>query len=87
MRDGTEIPHKYYVHRGIVVDIDYPQESKFLHEARTVRGNWPIIADQYRHRLPLFERDGWFRKLDQAVAESDRADTHDALRAAAVGLT
>lgn len=87
VRDGVEIPGKYYVHQGIVVDIDYPQESNFLKGARTVRKNWAIVADQYRHRLPLFEREGWFQKLDEAVSESDTADLTDALRAAAVALT
>lgn len=69
------------------MDIDYPQESAFLKGARTVRANWAIVADQYRHRLPLFERDGWFRKLDAAVTESNNADIADALREAAVDLT
>lgn len=87
VRDGIEIPGRYYVHRSIVVDIDYPQESTFLRGARMVRANWATVADQYRHRLPLFERDGWFQKLDKAVAESNRADPADAVRAAATSLT
>lgn len=87
VRDGVEIPGKYYVHRGIVVDIDYPQESTFLKGARIVRADWAGVADQYRHRLPLFERDGWFQKLDEAVAESDKADLTEALRKGATSLT
>lgn len=87
VRDNIEVPDKYYVHRGIVVDIGYRQESGFLKRARSFRADWPAVADQYRHRLPLFEQEGWFRKLDEAVAESDKADSADALRVAAVDLT
>ena len=87
VRDGVEIPTKYYLYRGIVIEVDYTQESNMLKAARRVNKNWPIEADQYRNRIVLFEHAHWTRKLDQAVEESDRADSSEALRVAAVELT
>lgn len=46
VRDEVEIPDKYYVHRGIVVDIGYREESDFIKRARAVRADWPIVADR-----------------------------------------
>lgn len=87
VRDGIKLLEKYYVHRGLVVEVDYPQESSFLQAARALTKNWPIEADQYRNRIVLFEREGWTSRLDQAVAENERADASEALRVAAVELT
>ena len=39
MRDGVDIPPKYYMHKGLVIEIDYPQESNFLKGARKVEQN------------------------------------------------
>ena len=86
VRDGVEIEAKSYVYRGILIEIDYPQESKLLRAARRVTYKWPIEADGYRSRLVLFEREGWLRHLDQAVAESDALDTRPALHLATTSL-
>jgi kanamycin nucleotidyltransferase len=87
VRDGVTIPTKYYVHRGLVVEVDYPQESNFLKAARHLTRNWPMEADQYRNRIIPFERKGWTARLDQALAENEKEDVSEALRFAAVELT
>ncbi len=87
VHDGMNIPEKYYVYRGLVIGIDYPQESNFLKAACRLTKNWPLEADQYRSRIILFERGGWMEKLNQAVADNEKADASDALRVAAVELT
>ena len=74
VQDGMEIEAKSYVYRGILIDIDYPEESKLLRAALRVTHKWPIEADGYRSRLVLFERAGWLGRLDEAVAEGDAAD-------------
>lgn len=87
VRDDIKLPTKYYIFQGMVVEVDYPQESNFLQAARAFTKNWPMEADQYRNRIVLFEREGWTRRLDGAVAENERADVSEALRVAAVELT
>ncbi len=87
VKDGVDIPAKYYLYRGIVVEVDYAQESDVLKRASTVTRSWPIEADQYRNRIVLFQRDHWIEKLQKAVEDGDRADTREALRFAAVELT
>ncbi len=86
VRDSVTVPTKYYVHNGLLVQIDYPQESAFLKAARQPGWDWPIQADQYRNRIVLFERDGWLQKLDEAVRENDRTDFKEALRFAALAM-
>ncbi len=83
VRDGTEIEAKSYLYRGILVEIDYLQETRLLAKARRRGGRWPVEADGYRSRLVLFERDGWVQRLDAAVAESDAQDPTRALQHAA----
>jgi hypothetical protein len=34
VKDSMEIPTKYYVYKGLLVQIDYRQESEFLKSAR-----------------------------------------------------
>ncbi len=83
LRDGVEVEGKSYVHRGILIEIDYDQESTLLKGARKVSGRWAQEADGYRSRIVLFERDGWTARLDAAVAEADAADIAPALAKAA----
>src|SRR5713226_2726253 len=63
VRDGTEIPIKYYVYDGLLVEIDYPQESEYLKVASKTGWEWPLQADQYRNHILLFEQDNWMKKL------------------------
>lgn len=86
VRDGVEIEDRSYVFRGILVEIDYPQESRLLRATRRVTHKWPVEADGYRSRLVLFEREGWLRRLDEAVAESDAADITRALQRGTTSL-
>lgn len=74
VRDGVSIAERSYIHRGIVIEIEYTQESAILKHAREVNRRWPLQADEYRGRIVLFERDGWLRRLDQALAERDAGD-------------
>lgn len=87
VHDGVTIPEKYYVYRGLVVEVAYPQESDFLKAARRFSKNWPLEADQYRNRIVLFEQGQWVRQLEEAVAENEKADGSEAVRLAGVELT
>ncbi len=87
VRDGVTVPTKYYVHNGLLVQIQYLQESAFLNSAREPGRDWPLGADEVRNRIVLFERDGWLRKLDEAVEENNRTDFNEALRFAALSMT
>src|SRR5207245_2523927 len=82
--DGLEVKNKRYVYDGLLVEVDYFQESNFLKEATRVGWDWPLGADQYRNRIVLFERDNWLKKLDKAVAENDSAARAEAWRLAPV---
>ncbi len=85
--DNLEIQNKRYIHDGLLVEIDYFQESKFLREAAEVGWDWPLGADQYRNMIVLFERDNWLKKLEKAVTENDRADFTRELRWAILTMT
>ncbi len=87
LRDGVEVPSKLYMYKGLVVDIGYAQESSFLKDAREMGFDWPIVADQFRNRIVLFERDRWLGKLEEAVSQNDKADISERLRIAAIALT
>jgi len=73
--NSLEVKNKRYVYEGLLVEIDYLQESNFLKEAARVGWDWPLGADQYRNRIVLFELNSWLKKLEEAVGENDRADT------------
>jgi len=85
--DGLEVKNKRYVYDGLLVEVDYFQESNFLKEATRVGWDWPLGADQYRNRIVLFERDNWLKKLEKAVAENDSADIAEELRWATETMT
>lgn len=88
VRDSREIPTKYYVHDGLLIQLDYKQESAFLKSAREPGyHDWPMSADESRNRIVLFERDGWTRRLVEAVEENDKSDFSKALRFAALMIT
>ena len=88
VRDSREIPTKYYVHEGLPVQLDYKQESTFLKSARDANfHDWPMSADESRNRIVLFERDGWTRRLVEAVEENDKSDFSKTLRFAALMIT
>ena len=85
--EGKTIPTKYYIYDGLLIQIDYPQESALLKETREPGRDWPVGADGYRNRIVLFDRNNWLQKLDEAVAENDRTDFTEALRFAALEMT
>jgi kanamycin nucleotidyltransferase len=85
--DSLEVKNKRYVYDGLMVEIDYFQESNFLKEAARVGWDWPLGADQFRNRIVLFERDNWLKKLEEAVAQNDRADFTEELRWAVLTVT
>ena len=87
VKDSVEIPTKYYVYDGLLIQIDYRQESEFLKAAQEPGRDWPLGADECRNRIVLFERDDWTAKLVKAVRENDAMDFSDALRFAALGMT
>ncbi len=85
--DSLEMANKFYIYDGLLVEIDYPQESKFLKAATQIVWDWPIQADQYRNRIVLFERDNWLKKLEKAVAENERADFTEEVQHATIAMT
>jgi len=87
VKDNVEIPTKHYVYEGLLIQLDYRQESDFLKAAREPGRDWPIAADEYRNRIILFERDNWTRRLEDAVKQNDAADFTEAIRFAALGMT
>src|SRR2546426_5189837 len=87
VRDQAEIPMKYYLHRGLIIQIEYFKASDILDAAERLTDNWPWEADQYRNRIALYERDGWFRKLDDAVAKNDKAGSVEAIRKSFMMMT
>jgi KNTase-like protein len=87
VRDRDEIPMKYYLHRGLIIQIEYLKSSRILSDAEQFTNNWPWEADQYGNRIPLYERDGWFRRLDEAVAKNDKKDSAEAIRKSFMMMT
>src|SRR2546430_8172681 len=78
---------KYYLHQGLIIQIEYLKSSDTLAAAERLTDNWPWEADQYRNRIALYERDGWFRKLDEAVERNDKAATVEAIRKSFLMMT
>jgi len=87
MKDNVEVPTKYYVYEGLLIQIDYRQESEFLKAAREPGRDWPLGADESRNRIVLFDRDNWTGRLVEAVKQNDSADFTEALRFAALEMT
>jgi len=87
VRDRAEIPMKYYLHRGLIIHIQYLKSSYALDDAEQFTDNWHWVADQYRNRIVLYERDGWFRRLNAAVAKSDKRDSREAIRKSFMMMT
>ncbi len=87
MKDNVEVPTKYYVYEGLLIQIDYRQESEFLKAAREPGHDWPLGADECRIRIVLFDRDNWTGRLVEAVKQNDSADFTEALRFAALEMT
>ena len=79
VKDNVEIPTKYYVYEGLLIQLDYRQESDFLKAAREPSRDWPIAADEYRNRIIMFEQDNWTRRLEEAVKQGAERVTYDAL--------
>ncbi len=86
VRDGVEVDERSYVYRGILVEIEYPQASAILKDTGRVTRRWPLTAGEYSERITLFERDGWLRRLDQAIAERDATDFSRGLHFATIVL-
>ena len=87
VKDSVELPTKFYVYDGLLVQIDYRQESEFLKSEREPGRDWPVGADECWNRIVMFERDGWTRRLDEAVKENDATDFSDPVRFAALRMT
>ena len=87
VRDGIEIPMKYYIHKGLIIQVDYLQSSNILTAAERITDNWHMEVDQYRNRIALFERDRWFSSLDKVVTKNEKADPREAIRKAFLMMT
>jgi len=86
VRDGTRIPTEHYLFDGIEVNITYWEEIGILYRARIFDEEWPWRSGSFRTRIVLHERNGWSRKFDTAVHESDLADPTSAVRESAMLL-
>ena len=78
---------KYYLHRGLIIHIQYLTSSYVLDDAGLFTDSWHWVADQYRNRIELYERDRWFRKLDNVVAKNDKASSVEAVRKSFMMMT
>jgi len=87
VRDGIEVPMKYYLSNGLIIQIDYLQSSSFLRAAERFTDNWHMEGDQYRNRIELFERGRWFSSLDKAVSKNEKADPREVIRKAFLMMT
>src|SRR6266436_2795070 len=87
VRDNIEIPMKYYIHRGLIIHIQYLKCSYTLDDAEQFTDNWHWVADQYRNRIVLYARHEWFRRLNEAVAKSDKRDSREAIRKSFMMMT
>src|SRR5207245_7659644 len=47
--DGLEVKNKRFVYDGVLVEIDYFQESNFLKEAKRIDCDSPLRSDQSRN--------------------------------------
>ena len=87
VRDRAEVSMKYYLLGGLIIQTEYLNSSKILRDAEQFSDNWHWVADQYRNRIVLYERDEWFKRLNDAVAKSDKRDSHEALRKSLMMMT
>jgi len=76
-----------YLHRGLIINIEFLKSSNVLDAAEQFTKNWHWEADQYRNRIGLFERDGWFGRLDEAVAKNDKTGSVEAVRKSFMMMT
>src|SRR6266571_9394180 len=87
VKGSQDLPTKFYVYDGLLIQIDYRQESEFLKAAREPGRDWPLGADECRNRIVLFDRDNWTGRLVEAVKQNDSADFTEALRFATLEMT
>lgn len=87
VRDGLEIPMKYYLLNGLVIQIEYVQSSVSLRAAEKVTSNWHWEADQHRNRIVLYERGRWFRELDEAISRNEAENRSEAIRKSFMMMT
>ena len=87
VRDRAEIPMKSYLHQGLIINIEYLGSSNVLDAAEQFTKNWHWEADQYRSRIALYERDGWFTKLDEAVEKNNKTSSAEAIRKSFMMMT
>jgi len=80
VRGGDSIRSKRYVFQGLSIGLYYWEESRILKTATDFDDDWPNQSSYLRVRTVLFERDGWLRHLEKALAENDRADPSEAIR-------
>ena len=44
---------KYYLHHGLLIQIEYLKSSKIFAEAEQLTDNWPWEVEEYRNRIGL----------------------------------
>lgn len=87
VRDGVEIPMKYYLFNGLIINLVYVQSSKYLSAAEKFTDNWHWEADEYRNRIVLYDRDHWFDELDAAIKRNETKDPTETIRKSFMMMT
>ncbi len=85
-RRRLELRERRYVYRGMPVEISYIPEKEMLQRARQITPDWSLVTDFYRSYLVLYERDGWFTKLQRAVQSQNPEDFRVSIKKSLVWL-
>ncbi len=83
---ANEPSMKYYIYNGLIVQVEYRTESYTLKDASRLTREWPLAADESHNRIILFERQGFFSRLDRAGREAETADTKEVVGYGIVGM-
>lgn len=62
-------------------EVNFVSEDILLEDVRTIEGDWPLTHGQFLSVLPLYDPDGFFTNLKQAVISQDEVKFRHALQA------
>ncbi len=83
----VQVPSRVFRYRGVIVDLDATDAATYLEAARTIRSNWPVVADQYLNQRPIHDPGFFFDRIRRVHRQAlDTADDGVFRRAAARDL-
>jgi hypothetical protein len=82
-RAEVEVPDRFLLHRGTVVDLGAITADAYLEEAGHIGPAWPLAADQYVNHLALHDPGEFFHKLRHVHEAAVEQSPPEAFRAAA----